>query len=226
MMLVLGTAAAVSGATLILTRAAARARRGARAGYLDACLPLMQAGQIRITPSGLPRMSGSYRGHAFDVQTVADTLSCRKLPALWLIVTLTEPMQLRAVTDLMLRPRGTETFSNHMTLPCQLDELAGLPEDCALRTDDPAHAAPVRWITRVLDHLGGDRVKEIILSPKGLRIVWLAAEADRARYLLYRDAEMHAAPMDPDELVAILDALAGLCSSVMADAADSARRTG
>ena len=40
-------------------------------------------------------------------------------------------------------------------------------------------------------------VKELVISPKGLRLVILAEEADRGRYLLFRDAEMGRMPLDP-----------------------------
>ncbi len=217
MMVALGTAAA-SGAMAVRTGRAVRARRSMRAAYLDACLPVLDDGRVRLTPAGLPRMSGTCRGHAVDVQAVADTLSYRKLPALWLIVTMPGPMPLRAVTDLMLRPRGTETFSHHMSLPHQIAAPAGLPADCALRTDDPGHVVAAAPIARALDRLGTDRTKEIILSPKGLRIVWLAEEADRARYLLFRDAEMCAVPVAAAVLSDILGAMCGLRDEIVSAA--------
>jgi hypothetical protein len=208
--LALGTAALVSGAALRYARTTSKVRTALRAAYLDACLPLFTGTDIRVAPSGLPRLNGAYRGARFDVQAVSDTLTYRKLPALWLMVTVPAVTSLGAVTDLMLRSRGTETFSSFMSLPHQIDAPAGFPDDCAIRTDDPSSLTPVALIADVLRSLGTDNLKELILSPKGLRIVWLAEQADRARYLLFRDAEMALVPLARSTLLPILDALIGL----------------
>ena len=59
------------------------------------------------------------------------------------------------------------------------------------------------------------KVKELVLSPKGLRIVLLAEEADRGRYLIFRDAEMGQTPLAPARLSPILDRLAALRQDVL-----------
>ena len=59
------------------------------------------------------------------------------------------------------------------------------------------------------------RVKELVLDPRGTRLVWLAEEADRSRFLLFRDAELGREPLDPavlDELVGRLRELADTLS--------------
>jgi hypothetical protein len=208
--LALGTAAVVSGAALRYARTVSKARATERAAFLDACLPLFTGTDLRVAPSGLPRLNGDYSGARFDVQAVSDTLTHRKLPALWLMVTVPAATSLGAVTDVMLRSRGTETFSNFMILPHQIDTPAGLPDDCAIRTDDPSGVAPAALIAHVFRTLGTDHLKEVILSPRGLRIVWLAEQADRARYLLFRDAEMARVPLARGTLLPILEALIGL----------------
>jgi hypothetical protein len=54
------------------------------------------------------------------------------------------------------------------------------------------------------------RLKEVVVSPKGCRIVWLVQEADRARYLLFRDAELGTGALAPDTLLPLLTALTAL----------------
>ena len=60
------------------------------------------------------------------------------------------------------------------------------------------------------------RVKELVLSPKGLRIVILAEEADRSRYLIFREAEMGRTPLPPARLEPLLDRLAAIRKDVLA----------
>lgn len=185
-----------------------RSRRAARAGALDLCRPLLSDPLERLEPDGFPRLAGTYAGARFDLRLVPDTLTTRKLPALWLLVTLTEPQPLPATWHLMLRPRGTETFSGFDHLPRVLPANPALPLDSAVRTDGAA--PPPRALAEVVVHLGKDRLKEVVLSPKGLRLTWLLEEAPRGRYLLFRDAEMGRAPVPPATLRPLLDTLLAL----------------
>lgn len=187
----------------------ARRRSQARAGFLDACRPLLSDTLSRVEPDGFPRLAGAYRGARFDLRVVPDTLTTRKLPALWLLVTLTEPQPLRATWRLMLRPRGAETFSSFDRLPRLLPPQPDLPTDSAVRTDAASGSAPTA-LARLVGRLGEDRLKEAVLSPKGLRVTWLLEEAHRTRYLAFRDAEMGLSPLPPETLIPLLDALLDL----------------
>jgi hypothetical protein len=193
---------------LRLSRGSA-ARRAARAGFLDACRPLLSDTGVRIEPDGFPRLAGRSGNTLFDLRIVPDTLTTRKLPALWLLVTLTEPMPVSATWHLMLRPRGTETFSAFGSLPRLLPPQPGLPADSSVRTDS-THGLPPSALAEVVARLGEDRLKEVVLSPKGLRLTWLAEEAHRGRYLIFRDAEMGLEPLRPEILTRLLDALLDL----------------
>jgi hypothetical protein len=191
-----------------LSRGAAE-RRAWRASYFDAAGALLDEPRTRIEPDGFARLSGRLKGAPIDLRAIPDTLTTRKLPALWVLATLPEPLPLACTWHLMLRPRGTETFSAFDRLPHLLPPSAALPADCAVRTDAP-HGEPPGLLAQAVARLGEDRLKEVILSPKGLRLTWLAEEAPRASYLLFRDSEMGKAPLDPADLAPILDALLDL----------------
>lgn len=184
-------------------------RRQARAGFLDGCRPLFSDILSRVEPNGFLRLAGAHRGARFDLRVVADTLTTRKLPALWLLVTLTEPQPLRATWHLMLRPRGVETFSNFDRLPRLLPPQPDLPGDSAVRTDAASGSAPPA-LARLVERMGEDRLKEAVLSPKGLRVTWLLEEAQRTRYLAFRDAEMGLSPLSSETVEPLLDALLDL----------------
>lgn len=205
-------------AALYHTIKAARTRGATRAGYLDDCKGLFSGGMKAIMPTGFPRMSGNYRGHEFDLQVVADTLNIRKLPTLWLMVTLPENLPVHATFDLMVRPRGVETFSRHAQLPVQISNDGGFPEDSTIRTDNPAALPPRDLLRRHLPLFNDGRAKELVISPKGLRVVWLADEAHRGKYLIFRDSEMGLVPFRPDDLKPLLDYLIGLREDILAHA--------
>lgn len=187
------------------------ARRFAVRGRYFAGVERLFAEPILATaPTGFPRLSGHYQGALFDLQVVPDTLTYRKLPALWLLVTLAEPTPARATLDVMLRPRGVEPFSNFRDLGQQIATPQGFPEDCAIRSDAPEAAPPAELVLAHLTRLKPDLLKELVISPKGLRLVWLAEEADRTRYLAFRDAEMGRTPLAPALLQPLLAALLAL----------------
>lgn len=193
-----------------------RARTQARASYFDAVKLLFDGGETRVQPTGFPRMTGRREGLAFDLQAVPDTLTFRKLPALWVLITLPEPLPIDATLDLMARPSGNEPFTKFASLPQSLPTPPDLPKDIAIRTDDAHRIPPPDLIAQYADLFQDPRVKELVLSPKGLRIVILAEEADRGRYLIFREAEMGRTSLPPARLEPLLDRLAALRKDVLA----------
>lgn len=193
-----------------------RARTHARANYFSAVKSLFDGGETRLQPTGFPRMTGRRAGLAFDLQAVPDTLTFRKLPALWVLVTLPEPLPLDATLDLMARPSGNEPFTRFATLPQSLPSPPDLPKDIAVRSDDATRIAPPDLVARHADLFADPKVKELVLSPKGLRIVILAEEADRGRFLIFREAELGRTPLPPSRLAPLLDRLAALRQDVLA----------
>ena len=62
---------------------------------------------------------------------------------------------------------------------------------------------------------GGPRAKELLITPKGVRMVWLLAEAERGRYGLLRQAEFGDARIEPDLLRTILERLILIRQSII-----------
>jgi hypothetical protein len=218
MALIIWAALLVFGIGIALSIRAQSAKRSAtRAAYLDAVVPLFTAPLTAIAPSGFPRISGQFETHLFDLQVVADTLTYRKLPALWLLVTLTEPTTARATLNVMLRPMGVETFSNFRDLRCQITPPPDFPADSATRTDDPTAIPDAELVARHLAKLDQNHLKELVITPKGLRITWLIEEADRTRYLAFRDSEMGLTPLPSAQLIPLLHALIELQNDLKAN---------
>ena len=213
----LGTALGALGLWLVFRLIKeSRARAFARARFFDAVQPLFDGGETRVQPTGFARMTGRRNGLSFDLQAVPDTLTFRKLPALWVLITLPEALPVSATLDIMARPTGQEPFTRFATLPQSLAPPPGMPADLAARTDDATGIVPAALIARQLDLFDDPKVKELVISPKGLRIVILAEEADRGRYLIFRDAEMGRVRLDPARLLPMLDRLAALREDILA----------
>lgn len=199
---------------------ATRARQAARAAYFGEARALFDRWTTRIEPTGFARASGGRGGQEFDLRALPDTLTFRKLPALWVMVTLPAPLPVRATLDIMARPTGQETFSHHAMLPHTVPPPAGLPDGCVVKSDNAPALPPADLISPHLSVFADPRIKELVVSPRGLRIVLLAEEADRSRYLLFREAEMGMTPLPADRLAIVLDRILALRADLLAHAGD------
>ncbi len=105
----------------------------------------------RLPAPDHPILKGSFRGLPVQLRPVVDTLAIRKLPSLWLQVTMPVPLDVRATFNFMMRPAGPTTFSNFDHLPHIVNSPAGLPRDGLLRSDDPGKLPPPMHCRRPSD---------------------------------------------------------------------------
>jgi hypothetical protein len=179
--------------------------------FFARAVAILEHGELQPTGSlGYPRLVGRYRELPVQVHPVIDTLALRRLPALWLLVTVQSALPISARFDLMMRPNAPTTFSNFDLLPATLQLPAGFPQGAVVRTDDPERVLPAHILMPHLDVLEDARAKELLITPNGVRLVWLLAEANRARYGVLRDADFGDVDLDPTILQDLLDRLFAL----------------
>lgn len=210
---IIGTVLAAALAALLARHAitTARQRKAEPGRLLSAAAGVLQEPSINAgKTAGTYVLTGRYRGYATEIKVVADTLALRKLPSLWLMVTLPGPVPVEATLDLLMRPAGSSSFSNFDHLPVTVATPSDFPRDAVIRTDDAALMPNPRIIARHLEPFHGRRGKELLITPKGLRIVLLAGEADRARYGVFRQADFGEASIDPQLVASSLDLLIAL----------------
>lgn len=167
-------------------------------------------------PNQFPKLKGAYKDFPIQIHPVVDTLATRRLPALWLLVTVQDRLPLKARFNMMMRPAGPSTFSNFDHLPVTLKHPEGFPEHAVIRTDDPGDVLPAEIVKPHIGAFFGNRAKELLITENGLRIVWLLAEADRARYGVFRQADFGEIEIDPETVQDILDTLLGLRLDILA----------
>jgi hypothetical protein len=201
---VLLAAAAGLGACATVWRREQRRVRAARAELFADCTPLLDG--CRTVQDGLdyPRLRGGYAGHAVEVRAIPDSAALRKLPVLWLQVSLVGETRAQAVLDLLLRPLGSEYWSPAHDLPSILPTPAGLPQTAQIRTDGAAAAALLPAVLRHAAFLHEPDAKELLVTPRGVRLVVRLAEAERGGYLLFRDAQFALPRLEPSRLLALL----------------------
>jgi hypothetical protein len=177
-------------------------------------VPLVQRGET----AGVWTLTGRHRDHHFQLKTVADTLATRKLPSLWLMVTLPEQLPALATTDMMMRAAGVTSFSNFDFLPHTLVLPSGFPEQATVRSDVSTSSVVPSLMARYLELFHKGRGKEFLVSPKGLRIVVQLAEGDRARYGVFREASFGGTSVDVHVATEIMDSLIALRNDIHAHA--------
>lgn len=144
----------------------------------------------QMTPAvGVTTFRGKIEGQNVQVQVIVDTLATRKLPSLWLSLTVMEPVKINGIFDLVMRPNSALSFSNFDLRPNVLRLPTGFPENAVIRSDVEADQLPLSGIANHVHLMADARAKELLISPQGVRFVWLVTEADRARYGVFRQAD-------------------------------------
>jgi hypothetical protein len=164
--------------------------------------------------AGVVNWEGSWNGQRVQLRTIVDTLATRKLPARWLSVSITEKVAVPATFDMMMRPGSPTTFSNFDHLQHTLPKAPGFPAEAVLRTDRRGTRFPQGIIAEYLEPFSEGRAKELLITPNGVRIVWLLAEAERARYGVFRQAAFGEAQIDPALIERLLTSLSALRDAI------------
>jgi len=188
-----------------------------RGSALDACAKLLEGdAQTRLQEDGFPVVSGQYAGKRAFMRATDDTLIPRKLPSLWLEVSILTQIPFTARLSYLIRPVNTEFFSPSSRLARRLDIPSDWPQEAAmLRTDEEGTVPPLEALAGPLRELCADRrVKEVVVSPRGVRIVYLADEGERGSYLLLRQARFDSDPIDAALGQSLLESALGLAETL------------
>jgi hypothetical protein len=166
-----------------------REAMAARHGLLDEAQGLIVDAERTIGPDHHPVVTGRIAdGRKVKIDLVSDTLITRRLPQLWLRLTLYDGMPARPKIGALARPTGSEYYSLVHDMPHWMEppKTAG---SMLLRGDDSA----MPWqVERVLQHFrtlfSDPQVKEAVISANGVRIMRQAAQGDRAAHLFLRQS--------------------------------------
>lgn len=199
-------------------------RRVERAAFFDDCLSLLEA--PRVTPRGpdFPLLWGRHAGAEVRIEPLVEGVTPRKLPMLLLLVTRVEPLPVRGTFDLMMRALGVEFYSPWNDLPGRLPTPDGWPEAASLRCSHPAALPPLPLIERHLEPFRGPRGKELLITPRGLRLVLHLADAQRGSFLLLRQATFDLRRLPPEILADALRRTAALATDLKAEAHEPGTR--
>lgn len=185
---VIFVAAALLGLTWLYHRDRRRYGRR-RAAFFSDCLSLFD--QYRVTQDDIyfPVLEGRYQGFTVRLEPLVDHVVFRKVPSLWLKLTLVAPTRFGGVFDLLMRAQGSEFYSPFADLPYRLDVPADWPRDASIGSDDPRTMPPLDLVAPHIRLFAAPRMKEMLITPRGVRLVYQAQQAERVHYMVLRQIE-------------------------------------
>lgn len=194
---------------LIFGRHEARVAAAARRSIIEPSLDVLSETKAEIDICGFPKMEGKFKGRAFRVSLVPDTLTFRRLPQLWLDVTLKRNMPtINGRLAILVRQSGADYFSLTDHLHDRLAPPENFPDVCLIKGDGPgARYILDRIAPYVAALLRDPKFKEIAITPRGIRIMRQLAEGKRGDHLILRQIVFEGARLDPEDLEDVIAAV-------------------
>jgi hypothetical protein len=180
----------------------------------DEARGLLAEAEIERAPREYPKLRGRYRGHEVTIDAVVDTVAVRKLPSLWLRVTVLGEIPFRGVCDVMARAHNVEFYSPFGDLDQGMALPAGWPDHLSVKTDDADAMPPAAMLAPHIGVFADERIKELLVTPKGVRIVRQAAQGSRAEYMVLRQANFGPVVVPRAQLQAMLEAAVSLLEAL------------
>lgn len=197
----------------VMARRDHRAVLAGRAGLLDPLVALFPGASVSLAADGFPVLTSRLADRRLiRIELIPDTLVMRRLPQLWLIVTLSERVERpRASIGALSRPTGAEFYSRVHEFPERIESPAGLDPGILLRGEGRIAPANMRRFGPVLAEIFADpQVKEVAATPRGVRLVRQVCEGARGSHLLLRQSRFalrHVAPETVTRAIAAADGL-------------------
>jgi hypothetical protein len=161
-------------------------------------------------------LTGRYRGLDIRLEPIVDHVAWRKIPSLWLKVSVLQQVQRPGVFDLLMRPQGVEFYSPSGSLDYRVPLPPDWPRDAVLYTDDAETPPPLQAISPHIHLFADPRMKELVMTPAGTRLVFQVDQADRSHYTVLRQVKFEITRLAPHLAQSLIDSAIGIHGSVAA----------
>jgi hypothetical protein len=199
---------------VILHRRERSALKAQRLRLFDGCLALFDHAVLTQDDVAWPVLTGSYGGRLVRIEPVADQVAFRQVPSLWLVVSVRQELKVAGTFDLLARRANVEFYSQATALPRCLPLPRGWPAHTSLKADCEASELPLDELDpHVMAFFDDPRSKELVVTPRGVRLVYRVQGADRSEYLVLRSATFR----DAHVSAALLESLLERATAVTAD---------
>lgn len=174
---------------------------------------------VRLTQDSInyPTLHGFYLGYPIKLEPIVDTTVFRKLPVLWLLITYYRPLPVASPVDILLRPTGSEFFSPNSTYAHEVVPGVEWPEHIRISSPTPSKAPPLSLFRPFVPFISDPLTKEVLVTSRGIRVVYQLAEGSQAHYRVTRGVELDTAAFTPARLRSLLAVLLEMSNTLAAD---------
>lgn len=152
--------------------------------------------------AGFQHLLGDYDGISVGLKLEVDNLTARKLPVMWLHITMRRSVESRGSLDILVRPHTSDVFSPGWNWNKPVTPLKGWPQHARYVSRD--RAPSLESIDSEVRTIFADQMaKELLITPEAVRLTYLIRQAERGQYLLLRSAEFDMQPIDSGEIAAL-----------------------
>jgi len=166
----------------------------AKAHLFDEVLSLLDGAILKQEGNDFPQVSGSFSGYEVKFSLIEDTIAVRKIPPLWLLITIQGKASIQGTFDLIVRPSNNEFYSPAWQWNGNLQVPSHWPQHAVIKYQDSL--VDVAKIDNSVPKLFADeRTKELLITPLTLRITYMAKQAERGEYLIMRNSVFSGEPI-------------------------------
>jgi hypothetical protein len=185
-----------------------------RAQLFEDARGLLSDAEIGRAAGEYPKLRGRYRGYEVSIDALVDHIAVRKLPSLWLRATVRAEIPYAGACDVMARAHNVEFFSPAGDFAHVLKLPAGWPDHLTVKCEDPDTAPPEGLLAPHIRIFDDPRMKELLVTSRGVRLVRQAAQGARAEYMVLRQALFGPVRVPRDQLASMLDAAIALAEDL------------
>jgi hypothetical protein len=187
----------------------ARKSRSGRQDLFNACASLLTEVSASPGTGGFPTLKGKYQGYQVMLEAQADTMAVRKVPPLWLTVTVIGRQPIQGSLVVQVRPQNTGFSSPAWEWDNSFPIPPGWPQHAIAKYRTAP--VPLALLHQFVPELFADeKVKELLITRGTVSITYMAKQADRGEYMLMRNAVFDALPIERDAVAALLQSATGL----------------
>jgi hypothetical protein len=184
--------------------------RAERRALFDGCRQGFTQVEIRQDGLNYPVLDGRYRDFDVRIEAVVDHVAFRKLPQLLAMVTLRAAVPCRAMVDVLARPQNTEFYAPWNRLAYTVSGRPGWPVHVVARSDSPDPLPFLDVLDRWMPSFEDVKMKELLITRRGVRLVYRLREGERGPYLLLRQAAFDGARLEAPDATRLLGTLIAL----------------
>lgn len=172
--------------------------RQQRGAMWDRCLELLVQPEVLQDDVGFPLLKGSYSGRRVTLEPIVDHVAFRKLPQLWVRITVLAKLPVGGTIDYLVRPQNTEFYSIAWSLPVTVPVPEAWPQYALLRTDVAEPEPLIDQLSRHMELFDDPKAKELVITPNGVRMVYQLDEGQRAHYAVLRSPQFDELQVKPE----------------------------